>query len=111
MMRELTVNLGERSYPIYIGEGLLQEASSYFLKHGISTKSPLMIITDSSVAERHLPALEQELVKGGFKTVSAVVPSGERSKSLSMLESLHEGAGGGIGPQVDDCGAGRRRCW
>lgn len=28
-MRELTVDLGERSYPIYIGEGLLQEAPSF----------------------------------------------------------------------------------
>lgn len=87
-MRELTVELGERSYPIYIGEGLLKEASSYFLKHGISTKSPLMIITDTHVAELHLQALESELAAAGFKTVSAVVPSGESSKSLSMLESL-----------------------
>lgn len=87
-MRELTVDLGDRSYPIYIGEGLLQEASSYFLKHNISTKSPLMIITDSQVAKHHLPALESELKNGGFKTVSAVVPSGESSKSLSMLEEL-----------------------
>lgn len=34
-MRELKVELGERSYPIYIGEGLLQEAPAYFK----STKS------------------------------------------------------------------------
>ncbi|WP_424766064.1 3-dehydroquinate synthase [Paenibacillus sp. sgz302251] len=87
-MRELTVELGDRSYPIYIGEGLLQEASSYFEKHGISKKSPLMIITDIHVAKLHLQALETELAEGGFKTVSAVVPSGESSKSLVMLESL-----------------------
>lgn len=87
-MRELTVELGDRSYPIYIGEGLLQEASSYFLKHGISTKSPLMIITDTHVAEFHLQALEAELAAGGFHTVSFIVPSGEKSKSLAMLEEI-----------------------
>lgn len=87
-MRELTVELGDRSYPIYIGEGLLQEASSYFEKHGISKKSPLMIVTDRSVADLHLPVLEAGLAAAGYTAVSAVVPSGESSKSLSMLESL-----------------------
>lgn len=87
-MRELTVELGDRSYPIYIGEGLLKEASSYFIKHGISKKSPLLIITDSHVAEYHLQAFESVLAEAGFKTSSVVVPSGESSKSLTMLESL-----------------------
>ncbi|WP_169081813.1 3-dehydroquinate synthase [Paenibacillus sp. PL91] len=87
-MRELTVELGDRSYPIYIGEGLLKEASSYFVKHGISKKSPLLIITDSHVADYHLHTLESELRGAGFQTSSIVVPAGESSKSLSMLESL-----------------------
>ncbi|MUT65476.1 3-dehydroquinate synthase [Paenibacillus sp. NEAU-GSW1] len=87
-MRELKVDLGERSYPIYIGEGLLQEASSYFLKHGTSVRSPLMIVTDEYVAGHHLQALENSLKAGGFQVASAVVPSGESSKSLSMLEEL-----------------------
>lgn len=87
-MRELTVDLGERSYPIYIGEGLLKVASTYFIKHGISKKSPLLIITDSRVAEYHLQSFESELAEAGFQTASVIVPSGESSKSLSMLESL-----------------------
>jgi 3-dehydroquinate synthase len=87
-MRELTVELGDRTYPIYIGEGLLREASSYFVKHGISKKSPLLIITDSHVADFHLQSLESELSGAGFKTSSIVVPAGESSKSLTMLESL-----------------------
>ncbi|WP_139994705.1 3-dehydroquinate synthase [Paenibacillus paridis] len=87
-MRELTVELGDRSYPIYIGEGLLQEASSYFIKHGISKKSPLLIITDHLVANFHLEGFEAGLKDAGFVTSSVIVPSGESSKSLSMLESL-----------------------
>ncbi|MDQ0058186.1 3-dehydroquinate synthase [Paenibacillus harenae] len=87
-MRELTVDLGERSYPIYIGEGLLAEASVYFAKHGISKKSPLMIITDEQVAGRHLAALEKSLKDGGFSVVSEVVEAGESSKSLAMLGML-----------------------
>ncbi|OUS77366.1 3-dehydroquinate synthase [Paenibacillus sp. MY03] len=88
MMRELKVELGERSYPIYIGEGLLNDASSYFAKHGISAKSPLLIITDEHVAPHYLDALVQNLSAGGFQAASAVVPAGESSKSLQMLEGL-----------------------
>lgn len=87
-MRELTVDLGERSYPIYIGEGLLNNAAAYFTKHGISAKSPLLVITDEHVAPHYLDALINELTAGGFKAFSAVVPAGESSKSLSMLENL-----------------------
>ena len=87
-MRELTVDLGERSYPIYIGEGLLADASSFFTKHQISKKSPLLIVTDTNIAPIHLEALQQELEQGGFTVYTSVVPSGEGTKSLEMLEKL-----------------------
>lgn len=87
-MRELTVDLGERSYPIYIGEGLLAEAPHYFERHGISKKSPLMIVTDDGVGPHYLPALESRLQAAGFRTTSVTVPSGESSKSLAVFESL-----------------------
>jgi len=87
-MRELTVDLGERSYPIYIGEGLLADAPRYFEKHGISKKSPLMIVTDAAVGPRYLPDLEERLAAAGYRTTSVTVPSGEASKSLAMFESL-----------------------
>ncbi|MHA7963593.1 3-dehydroquinate synthase [Paenibacillus sp. CAU 1782] len=87
-MRSLQVDLGDRSYPIYIGEGLLREASSYFQKHGVSTKTPLMIVSDSKVAPHYLEALTSNLTEGGFTVVTAIVPSGESSKSLAVLEEL-----------------------
>ncbi|MDQ6418227.1 3-dehydroquinate synthase [Paenibacillus sp. LHD-117] len=87
-MRELTVELGERSYPIYIGEGLLDDAASYFKKHGISSKSPILVITDEHVAPHYLDKLIGQLTAGGFKAVPAVVPAGESSKSLAKLEQL-----------------------
>lgn len=87
-MRELTVELGDRSYPIYIGEGLLQEASSYFSKHLISEKSPIMIISDEKVAPYYLDQLAANLTEGGFNVVTAIVGSGEKSKSLANLELL-----------------------
>ena len=87
-MRELVVDLGERSYPIYIGEGLLKKASSFFDNHNISKKSPLMIITDTNVAPKYLEPLKAELSLAGFKVCSTIVQAGEQSKSLSQLEQL-----------------------
>lgn len=87
-MRELTVQLGERSYPIYIGEGILSDIAALFDKHGISRKSPLLVITDEHVARHYLDGVMASLEEGGFTAHSAVVPSGESTKSLAMLESL-----------------------
>ncbi len=87
-MEQLTIDLGERSYPIYIGEGLLHQAAELFERHRISKASPLMIITDENVAKHHLRLLRERLQAAGFRTVEAIVPAGEQSKSLSRLEQL-----------------------
>ncbi|WP_308639144.1 3-dehydroquinate synthase [Paenibacillus silvisoli] len=86
--RELMVELGERSYPIYIGEGLLDKAGKLFAQRGISKKSPLMVVTDANVAERHLNHLVSVLTEEGFTVATAIVPAGESSKSLAELERL-----------------------
>ncbi|MFC4777568.1 3-dehydroquinate synthase [Paenibacillus sp. GCM10023252] len=87
-MRELKVDLGDRSYPIYIGEGLLAEASLYFDKHSISKKSPVLIISDATVAGTYLLPLQQQLESAGYRVATAVVPAGESSKSLQQLQEL-----------------------
>ncbi|CAM2800618.1 3-dehydroquinate synthase [Paenibacillus sediminis] len=87
-MRTLTVELGERSYPIYIGQGLLQNIASFFEKHQITKKSPLFIITDTHVAPHYLNDVETNLHKAGYTVISAVVESGEQSKSLAVYEQM-----------------------
>ncbi|RXZ76860.1 3-dehydroquinate synthase [Paenibacillaceae bacterium] len=87
-MRTLSVDLGERSYPIYIGEGLLAQAAALFEKHGITKGSPVMLISDEHVAGHYLSVVEAQLLQAGYKTVSAVIPFGEGSKSMAMFESL-----------------------
>lgn len=87
-MKELVVDLGERSYPIYIGSKLLQRIGDYFKQHQISTKSPIMVVTDTVVARHHLPAVMKGLQEAGYTVVDAVVESGEQSKSLQVLERL-----------------------
>lgn len=87
-MRELTVELGERSYPIYIGQGILTNISALFDRAKLSRKSPLLIVTDESVAALHLERVLTLLRDGGFAATTCVVPAGETSKSLAQLEGI-----------------------
>ncbi|WEK55699.1 MAG: 3-dehydroquinate synthase [Candidatus Cohnella colombiensis] len=86
--RELTVELGDRSYPIYIGSGLLARTGQLFAERGFSVKSPVMLVTDASVEGLYAEAVEKALSDSGYKVTTAVVPSGETSKSLEMLDEL-----------------------
>ncbi|ANE47967.1 3-dehydroquinate synthase [Paenibacillus swuensis] len=85
-MRELRVELEERSYPIYIGEGLLNETGAMFEKHGITAKSPVLIISDENTAGLYLRRVEDALKQKGYRTASYSVPAGEQSKTLALLQ-------------------------
>lgn len=86
--RELTVDLGERSYPILIGTGLLAAAGSLFAERGFPVKAPILLVTDASVAERYAPTVERSLREAGYTVSRAVVASGESSKSLAVFDDL-----------------------
>lgn len=87
-MRTLQVDLGERSYPIYIGGGLLVEAGEYFERHKLAKKSPLLIVTDEHVGPLYLSKLVTSLQIAGYQTISKVVKAGEKSKSLEVFEEI-----------------------
>ncbi|WP_127506552.1 3-dehydroquinate synthase [Paenibacillus humicus] len=87
-MRELTVNLGDRSYPICIGQGLIRRAGELFAEKAISRKSPLLIVTDENVADRWLEPLAAALEASGYAAARFIVPAGEKSKSLDMFQNV-----------------------
>ncbi|RAV18520.1 3-dehydroquinate synthase [Paenibacillus contaminans] len=87
-MRELTVELGERSYPIYIGQHVLNDIVPFFEKHGIRKGSPLLIVSDDRIAPLHLTRVVELLEAGGFTVVTHVVEAGEKAKSLGILEQI-----------------------
>jgi 3-dehydroquinate synthase len=88
MMKELIVDLGERSYPIRIGAGILNDVCNHLENVGVHTKHKLFIITDSHVAPLYLEQVTQLLRTGGYTVHSATVDAGEKSKSFVVLESL-----------------------
>lgn len=82
------VELGERSYDIVIGSGLLSRAAEFFEPLKLGKRG--VVITDSNVWSNHAPALQDALHKAGFETEVLTVPAGEASKSLRQAERLLE---------------------
>lgn len=87
-MRSITVDLGERSYPIHIGSGLLRKIGERCREAGIPLRSPLLVVSDSEVAPRYLAEVEASLHEQGYSVVSHVIPAGEASKSLAVYEEV-----------------------
>ncbi|MCI3920291.1 3-dehydroquinate synthase [Paenibacillus sp. TRM 82003] len=87
-VRERKVDLGERSYPIYIGEGLLADFGQTAEKHGLPKKSPVLVVTDASVGPLYLDTALESLRSAGYEAVGHTVESGEQAKRLSLLEDI-----------------------
>ncbi|MBK1665752.1 3-dehydroquinate synthase [Rhodospirillum rubrum] len=82
----LTVSLGERSYPIHIGPGLLGRAGALIAP--LLRKPRVFVVTDATVAALHLDALLASLGAAGIAHDHVVLPAGEATKSFSQLEEL-----------------------
>lgn len=81
------VNLGERSYPIYIGKGILEGFASFLKKH-IDVRK-VFIITDSRVFELYFSSIFESLRREGISVFHAVFPEGEKHKNLKTVSMLY----------------------
>jgi 3-dehydroquinate synthase len=82
----VTVGLGDRSYDIVVGSGLLAEAGALI---GPYLKRPrTFVVTDTNVAALHLEPLRRALEAAGIETGAHVLPPGEQTKSFRHLEDL-----------------------
>lgn len=84
-MKTLTVELGQRAYPIYIGRDLL--ADTDLLAPHIAGRQA-MVITNETVAPLHLDALVRGLRSHDITTHS--IPDGETYKNLEVLERIFD---------------------
>ncbi|MBD0410722.1 3-dehydroquinate synthase [Pseudoalteromonas distincta] len=82
-MLKLTVNLDERSYPIYIGQSALQDNGR--LVHHIGDCRPI-IITNDTIAPLYLQVLLDSLADQN--PLSFIIPDGEQYKSLEWFEKI-----------------------
>ena len=86
-MKTLNVSLGERSYPIYIGSGLLKKPELF--KPWIADKS-VFVVTNTTVGPLYSETLIQT-ISGDAKSVHEIVlPDGESYKDWATLQKIFD---------------------
>lgn len=85
-MQTLKVDLGERSYPIYIGEGLLDQPE--LLAPHIAGRQ-VAIVSNETVAPLYLERLSKTL--GAYSVLPVVLPDGEAHKNWETLQLIFDG--------------------
>ena len=87
MTHDVTVDLGDRSYPIRIGSGILNTLGDECKAAGLSGKC--LIVSDENVAPLYADKVFQALEKAGFEPVLEVLPAGEPTKCQAQLMNLY----------------------
>ena len=87
-MQTLTVNLGDRSYPIHVGAGLLERAGELLRQAGVRGK--VAVVTNPTVAQLYLDAIHEALTNAEFEVTPILVPDGEEHKNLKSLVSIYD---------------------
>jgi len=84
MMKTLTVNLGDRSYPIYIGVKLLQDPA--LIQKHIQTKA-VCIVSNTTVSKLYLSELKKSL--NGYRVIEVILEDGEQFKNADSLNQIY----------------------
>ncbi len=90
MIRELEVGLGERSYRILIGPGLLSQVGDY-LKEVVPGRK-VLVVTNPTVRRLYGNTVDQSLAAVGFCPLWAEIPEGETYKTLQTVSELYDRA-------------------
>jgi 3-dehydroquinate synthetase len=86
-MQTLTVELGDRSYPIHIGAGLLDRAE-LILPH--LAQNRVAIVTNTTVGPLYLDRLTTSLKNAGVDVLPIVLPDGEAYKNWETLNLIFD---------------------
>lgn len=85
-MRTLTVPLDDRSYPIYIGPGLITDHKDLLLRH-IRSKQ-VLVVSNATVAPLYLANVLSAL--SGLHVETVVLPDGEQYKTLDTTGKIFD---------------------
>ena len=86
-MKKVKVELGDNSYEVRVGTGLLARTGLWLKGRGFSGRA--VIITDDTVRGLYADVLNQGLTNAGFDVTILEVPAGEEQKSLATAGRLY----------------------
>lgn len=86
-MQTLNVELGDRAYPIHIGQALLNR-SDLVLPH--LKRKQVAIVTNTTVAPLYLEKFSSPLEAAGVNVLPIVLPDGEQFKNAETLNTIYD---------------------
>ena len=86
-MQTLSVDLGDRAYPIHIGPGLL-DRPDLVLPHLVQKR--VVIVTNTTVGPLYLERFSRTLRQAGILVDSVVLPDGEAYKNWETLNTIFD---------------------
>ncbi len=86
-MPMITVPLGERTYPIHIGSGLLDCLGAHVVE--ALGEISVAVVTDDNVAPLYLGRAVKSLEAVGLRVCAITLPHGEQTKCLAQLANLY----------------------
>ncbi|MCH7479243.1 MAG: 3-dehydroquinate synthase, partial [SAR324 cluster bacterium] len=86
-IQPLRISLGERSYPILIGSGLLAQASSF---DGLPRASQALIVSNETVAPLYAESLREQLGVHHQQVHVLALPDGEAYKDWQTLNRIFD---------------------
>jgi 3-dehydroquinate synthase len=87
MIQTLEVALGDRSYPIHIGKGLLERAD-LLLPH--LKRKQVAVVSNTTVAPLYMSKLLQTLTQAGVSVIEIILPDGEAYKNNETLNLIYD---------------------
>ena len=88
MTQTIDVGLGERTYPIHIGAGVLDGLAAQWADRLKPRR--LSIVADETVWKAHGPALSAQLAQAEIDVRLVTVPGGEETKSFPVFADVCE---------------------
>lgn len=87
-METLKVNLGERSYDIVFGSGILARLGS--LCRDSVTGERVMVVTNSIIGDCYFEPVRNSLLNAGYVVHKFIIPAGEEYKNIETLQAIYD---------------------
>ncbi len=87
-IQTVQVELGNRSYPVVIGAGVLDEVGTRVAQ--LVSGRTAAVVTNPTVAALYLGRVRQSLHGAGFEAQSIEIPDGEEHKNATSLASIYD---------------------
>ena len=88
MTKTLRVELGDNSYPIAVGAGLLNRVGEFLTPHIKSNK--VLIVSEALVKKLYMRRVRQSLTDAGLEVHTIEISAGEEGKSLQEFSRIQD---------------------